>query len=88
LQSTLFGANQGTRRFQRGVSASRPIAFQRASGHSCALEATRTQGALLVSSQTSFQNAKKSATHKQIGAAETSSLMDERPKTGNYSSFK
>jgi hypothetical protein len=31
---------------------------------------------------------KKSVTHKQIGAAEASSLMDKRPKTGKYSSFK
>jgi hypothetical protein len=34
-----------------------------------------------------FKMQKKSATHKQIGAAETSSLMDKRPKTRNYSSF-
>jgi hypothetical protein len=33
----------GTHRFQRAVSASRPIAFQCASCHYCTLEAMRTQ---------------------------------------------
>jgi hypothetical protein len=87
LQSTLCGANLGTHRFQRAVSVSRSIDLQCASCHSCTLEAMRTQGAFPVSTQTSFillkalfgatrSNAKKSATHKQIGAAEASSLMD------------
>jgi len=55
LQSTLSGANLGTHRFQRAVSASRSM--------KSLFGATRS-------------NAKKSATHKQIGAAEASSIMD------------
>src|SRR5215510_11846212 len=46
LQSTLCVASLGTRRFQRAVSAKRHIASQSASCRDCALEATRTQGAL------------------------------------------
>jgi hypothetical protein len=43
LQSALC---LGTRRFQRAVSASRPIAFQCASCRDGALEAARTQDSL------------------------------------------
>jgi len=51
----LPGEKQLKRRFQRAVSASRLIASQCASRHDCAPEATRTQGAFLISSQASFQ---------------------------------
>ena len=55
LQSTPSGANLGTHRLRRAVSASRSM--------KALFGATRS-------------NAKNSALHKQIGAAEASSIMD------------
>src|SRR5262249_2420929 len=46
LQSTLCVASLGTRRIQRAVSARHRIASQSAPCRDCALDATRTQGAL------------------------------------------
>ena len=55
LQSTLCGANLGTRRFQRAAVAGCALKSNGATRRDCALEATRTRSAFPVSSQASFR---------------------------------